>query len=132
LKQKTCKKTNIVERWSNGRRCCAKRGSAIRISHAIPKLSISIARDSKVKHFKAKLKQIRGAVERINFIEDQTKKNLEKREQKLAEHAARKVEEMAGASKKSKKKEEAPPPPPTKKKAPKAKVAGGGEQKKKK
>jgi hypothetical protein len=91
-----------------------------------------IARDSKVKHFKAKLKQIRGAVARINFIEDQTKKNLEKREQKLAEHAARKVEEMAGASKKSKKKEEAPPPPPTKKKAPKAKAPGGGEQKKKK
>jgi hypothetical protein len=93
-----------------------------------------IQRDSKMKHYKAKLKQLEGAVARINAIEDRTKKNIEKREQKIAEEATRKAEEMAGATKKSKKKEEAPPPAPTKKKgggAQKAKT-GGGEQKKKK
>lgn len=80
----------------------------------------AIAKDPKIKHFKAKVKQIEGAVARIAFLEEQTKKLREKKEQKIAEAAAERAAMIAGATKKKAKKEEEEAP------AAKGKKKGGG------
>jgi hypothetical protein len=72
----------------------------------------AIAKDPKVKHYKAKIKQIKGAVARITFLEDQTKQLLEKKEQRRAEAVAARAAIIAGEKKvKEKKKVEEKPAP---------------------
>jgi len=72
----------------------------------------AIAKDPKVKHYKAKIKQIKGAVARITFLEDQTKQLLEKKEQRRAEAEAARAAIIAGEKKvKEKKKVEEKPAP---------------------
>ena len=93
-----------------------------------------IAKDPKIKHFKAKIKQIEGAVARISFLEEQTKKLQEKKEQRKAEAAAAKAEAIAGGKKAKPKKEAPPEKAPAKKKAPaaaKGQAKGKQEPKKK-
>ena len=93
-----------------------------------------VAKDPKIKHFKAKIKQIEAAIARISFLEDQTKKLQEKKEQRKAEEAAAKALEMSGEKKAKPKKEAAPEKAPAKKKAPagaKAPAKGKQEPKKK-
>ncbi len=93
-----------------------------------------IAKDPKIKHFKAKIKQLEGAIARISFLEEQTKKLQEKKEQRKAEAAAAKAEALAGGKKAKPKKEAAPEKAPAKKKAPagaKAPAKGKQEPKKK-
>lgn len=80
----------------------------------------TIAKDSKIKRFHAKMKQIDGAVARITFLDEQTKKLQEKKEQKIAEAAAERAEMIAGVTKKKAKKEEEEAP------AAKGKKKGGG------
>jgi hypothetical protein len=72
----------------------------------------AIAKDPKVKHYKAKIKQIKGAMARISFLEDQTKQLLEKKEQRRAEAEAARAAIIAGEKKvKEKKKTEEKPAP---------------------
>jgi hypothetical protein len=72
----------------------------------------AIAKDPKVKHYKAKIKQIKGAMARITFLEDQTKQLLEKKEQRRAEAEAARAAIIAGEKKvKEKKKTEEKPAP---------------------
>ena len=72
----------------------------------------AIAKDPKVKHYKAKIKQIKGAMARISFLEDQTKQLLEKKEQRRAEAEAARAAIIAGEKKvKEKKKTEDKPAP---------------------
>ncbi len=94
-----------------------------------------IAKDPKVKHNKARIKQITKAEARINFLEDQTQKLKEKKEQRMAEEAAAKLEDMRTERRSKKKTVE-----PEKASEPKKKGSGaakgaakakGGEQKKK-
>ena len=49
-----------------------------------------IAKDSKLKHLKARLKQIDGAVARISFLDEQKKQLQERKEQRKAEAEAAK------------------------------------------
>lgn len=78
----------------------------------------AIAKDPQIKHFGAKIKQIAGAVSRIAFLEEQTKKLREKKDQKIAQAAADRAEMIAGVNKKkAKKAEEQAPPAKGKKKA---------------
>lgn len=93
-----------------------------------------IAKDPKIKHFKAKIKQIQGAIARISFLEEQTGKLKEKKEQRRAEAAAAKAESMASGKKAKPKKEAPPEKAPAKKKAPagaKGQAKGKPEPKKK-
>jgi len=93
-----------------------------------------IAKDPKIKHFKAKIKQIEGAIARISFLEDQTKKLQEKKEQRKAEAEAAKAQALAGPKKAKPKKEAPPEKAPAKKKAPaaaKGQAKGKSEPKKK-
>ncbi len=70
----------------------------------------AIAKDPKVKHYKAKIKQISGAMARISFLEDQTKRLQEKKEQRRAEAEAARAAIIAGEKKvKEKKKDEGKP-----------------------
>lgn len=72
----------------------------------------AIAKDPKVKHYKAKIKQIKGAIARISFLEDQTKRLQEKKEQHRAEAEAARAAIIAGGKKvKEKKKDEGKPAP---------------------
>jgi hypothetical protein len=87
-----------------------------------------IARDSKLKHLKARIKQVKGAMTRIAFLEDQKARLLERREQRKAEEAAEKAAERSGVKKVKEKAEEKKAAPAGKKQA-KAKPAGGGEKK---
>ncbi len=72
----------------------------------------AIAKDPKVKHYKAKIKQIKGAMARITFLEDQTKQLLEKKEKRRSEAEAARAAIIAGEKKvKEKKKTEGKPAP---------------------
>jgi hypothetical protein len=72
----------------------------------------AIAKDPKIKQYKAKIRQIKGAVARITFLEDQTKQLLEKKEQRRAEAVAARAAIIAGEKKvKEKKKVEEKPAP---------------------
>lgn len=74
------------------------------------------AKDPQIKSFKAKIKQINGAIARIDYLTDQNSKMADKRAQKIAEAAAERAEMIKpGAKPKSKKKVEEPVPEPTKK-----------------
>ena len=83
----------------------------------------AIAKDPKVKHYKAKIKQIKGAVARITFLEDQTKQLLEKKEQRRAEAEAARAAMISGEKKVKEKKKVEEKPAPGKGKA---KAAGAG------
>jgi hypothetical protein len=93
----------------------------------------AIARDPKIKHLKARIKQVNGAIARISFLEEQKNKLEEKKQQRIAEAAAEKAAELAG-EKKSKKKavEEAPAPAQKKKGGGKAPAKTGKPEAKKK
>jgi hypothetical protein len=70
-----------------------------------------LARDPKISHYKAKIKQINQAISRIASIEELGRKLVEKKEQKLAEAAAARAAVIAGELVKVKKtaaKKEAP------------------------
>lgn len=91
-----------------------------------------IAKDPQIKRFKAKIKQINGALARIAFLEEQTQKLLEKKEQRLADEAAKRAASIAGEIKKEKKKAEEKAPEPKKKGGGKAPAKGKQEAPKKK
>jgi len=99
----------------------------------------AIARDPKMKHFKAKIRQINGALARIAFLEEQTRKLGEIKEQRKAEAEAARAAVIAGEviSKKGKA-AEAKAEAPAKKgakapaKAPTKAPAKGGKQEPKK
>lgn len=75
-----------------------------------------LAKDPQLKSLKAKIKQIDGAIARINFLADQNLKMAEKKAQKIAAAEAERAELIkAGAKPKSKKKVEEPAPEPAKK-----------------
>lgn len=90
-----------------------------------------IAKDPQIKHFKAKIKQLNGAIARIGFLEEQTQKLREKKEQRLAQEAADRAAMISGELKKEKKKAEEKAPEPKKKGAAKALAKGKQEPKKK-
>ena len=90
-----------------------------------------IAKDPQVKRFKAKIKQVNGAVARIGFLDNQTEKLREKKEQRLAQEKAERAAMIAGEIKKEKKKAEEKAPEPKKKGAAKAPAKGKPEPKKK-
>ena len=91
-----------------------------------------IAKDPQIKRFKAKIKQINGALARIAFLEEQTQKLREKKEQRLADEAAKRAASIAGEIKKEKKKAEEKAPEPKKKGGAKAPAKGKQEAPKKK
>jgi hypothetical protein len=91
-----------------------------------------IAKDPQIKRFKARIKQINGALARIAFLEEQTQKLQEKKEQRLADEAAKRAASIAGEIKKEKKKAEEKPPEPKKKGGGKAPAKGKQEAPKKK
>jgi hypothetical protein len=91
-----------------------------------------IAKDPQIKRFKAKIKQINGALARIAFLEEQTQKLLEKKEQRLADEAVKRAASIAGEIKKEKKKAEEKAPEPKKKGGAKAPAKGKQEAPKKK
>lgn len=91
-----------------------------------------IAKDPQIKRFKAKIKQIDGALARIAFLEEQTQKLREKKEQRLAEEAAKRAASIAGEIKKEKKKVEEKAPEPKKKGGGKAPAKAKQEAPKKK
>ena len=91
-----------------------------------------IAKDPQIKRFKARIKQINGALARIAFLEEQTQKLREKKEQRLADEAAKRAASIAGEIKKEKKKAEEKPPEPKKKGGGKAPAKGKQEAPKKK
>jgi len=80
----------------------------------------AIKKDGQIKHLKAKVKQIDGAIGRLAFLTDQTAKLKEKKAQKLAEAEAERAAVIRGEVT-GKKKKEAPPA-----KAAPAKGKGGG------
>ncbi|MBI5248456.1 MAG: hypothetical protein HY912_03080 [Desulfomonile tiedjei] len=90
-----------------------------------------IAKDPQIKHYKARIKQVNGAIARIGFLEDQTQKLREKKEQRLAEEQAHRAAMIAGEIKKEKKKAEEKAPEPKKKGGAKAPAKGKQEPKKK-
>jgi hypothetical protein len=74
-----------------------------------------IKKDSHFKHLNAKIKQINSAIARIAFLEDQTRKLQEKKQQKLEEAALARAESIKpGAIAKKKKAEEKLLEPPKK------------------
>lgn len=92
-----------------------------------------IAKDPKIKHFKAKEKQISGAISRISFLGQQTAQLQEKKDQRKAEKEAKRVAEISGESKKKeKKKVEDKKPETAKKKAAAGKAPAQGKQQTKK
>ena len=94
-----------------------------------------IKRDSKIKQLNAKIRQVDGAMARIAFLEQQTQKLLERKEQRKVEEAAAKLEARV-SGKKAKGKKEAPEPKKAaasgKKSQAKAKGGAGGQDAKKK
>jgi hypothetical protein len=91
-----------------------------------------IAKDPQLRSIKAKIKQVNAAIARIGFLDDQTKKLKERKEQRLAEEEAKRIALMKGEIKKTKKKAEEAPPEPKKKGGGKAPAAGKGKQEPKK
>jgi uncharacterized phage infection (PIP) family protein YhgE len=92
-----------------------------------------LAKDPKISHYRAKIKQINQAISRIAAIEEQSRKLLEKKEQKIAEAAAARAAIIAGESVKAKKTAEKKGAPPTQKKgAPQAKGPASAKQQPKK
>jgi hypothetical protein len=94
----------------------------------------AIARDPKIKHLKARIKQVNGAIARISFLEEQKKKLDERKQQRIAEAAAERAAELAGEKKSKKKAVEEAAPPQKKKgggKAPASAKAGKTDAKKK-
>jgi hypothetical protein len=77
----------------------------------------AIAKDPKIKQYNAKIKQIKGAMARISFLEDQTKQLQEKKEQRLAEAVAARAAIIAGEKKVKEKKKVEEKPAPAKGKA---------------
>src|SRR5271157_4078586 len=65
-----------------------------------------IAKDSKLKQLKAKLKQIDSAMARISFLDEQKKQLQERKEQRKAEAEAAKAAPPAPGEKKTRKKPE--------------------------
>jgi TolA-binding protein len=63
----------------------------------------AIARDPQIKHLKARIKQVNGAIARISFLDEQNKKLEEKKQQRIAEAAAERAAEIAGERKTKKK-----------------------------
>ena len=75
-----------------------------------------LSKDPQLKSLKAKIKQINGAIARINFLTDQNAKMAAKKAEKIAQAEAERAELIKpGAKPKSKKKVEEPAPEPTKK-----------------
>ncbi|MCX5873157.1 MAG: hypothetical protein NTY51_07995 [Deltaproteobacteria bacterium] len=74
-----------------------------------------IAKDPQIKHLKAKVKQVNSALGRIAFLEEQTRKLAERKQQKLAEAAAERAESIKPGATGKKKKTEEKLPEPTKK-----------------
>jgi hypothetical protein len=92
----------------------------------------AIARDPKIKHLKARIKQVNGALARISFLEEQKKKLDERKQQRIAEAAAERAAEMAGEKKSKKKAVEEAAPPQKKKGGAKAPAKTGKPDAKKK
>jgi hypothetical protein len=66
-----------------------------------------VVKDSKIKQFKAKIKQVDSAIARISFLNEQTRQLEEKKAQRKAEAEAERAAMIAGETrKKGKKKEE--------------------------
>jgi len=95
----------------------------------------AILKDPEIKRLKAKIKQINSALARISFLDEQTKKLQEKKEQRIAEAAAARAAAIAGETQKKDKAKagkEAPAPSKKKPAAGKAPAAGAKGQPKKK
>jgi hypothetical protein len=82
-----------------------------------------IAKDSKVKQLKAKLKQLDSAMARISFLDEQKKQLQERKERRKAEAEAAKAAPAAAEKKAKKKSEGKKEAAPDKKKAAAAKPA---------
>jgi len=96
---------------------------------------VLIARDPKIKHYKARVRQIDGALARIAFLEEQNRKLAEIKEQRKAEAEAARAATIAGeVTGKKVKAEEGQPEAAAKKgakasaKAPAKTPAKGGKQ----
>ena len=74
-----------------------------------------IEKDPRIKHLKARIKQINGALARIAFLENQSKILQERKLQKLSEAAATRAESIKPGATGKKKRAEAKPPEPAKK-----------------
>jgi hypothetical protein len=94
----------------------------------------AVAKDPQIKHFKAKVKQINSAITRIAFLNDQTMKLKERKEQHQAEAAAKRAADIAGETKKKEKKivEEKKPETSKKKSAAAGKSSAQGKPQQKK
>ncbi|MGC8907354.1 MAG: hypothetical protein ACP5M0_07910 [Desulfomonilaceae bacterium] len=88
---------------------------------------VAVSKDPQVKRYKAKIKQINAALQRIDQFRRQTETLQQRKEQKRAEKEAARAAEIAGEIKKKEKKkaEEEAPPAKGKKKAPAAGKAPG-------
>ena len=64
----------------------------------------AVAKDSAVKHYSSKIKQIDGALARIGFLNDQTQKMKEKKEEAKAKAEAERAEMISGKPKAKKEK----------------------------
>jgi len=82
-------------------------------------------KDSLIKQYRAKVKQIDRALKRISFLQDQNEKLRERKEQQKADREAARAAEISGELKKKEKKkvEEAPAPKGKKKAAGSGKAA---------
>ena len=89
----------------------------------------TIAKDSKVRQLKAKIKQVRDAIARLNFLATQTQELKERKEQAKAAAEAAKAE--GALAKKKKKAAEAKAPAPAAKGKGAKKPAGKDKQQKK-
>ena len=74
-----------------------------------------INKDPQLKHLKARIKQVNSALLRIAFLEEQTRKLDERKQQKIAEAAAARAELIKPGAIGKKKKAEAKPVEPAKK-----------------
>ncbi len=92
----------------------------------------AITRDPKIKHLKARIKQVNGAIARISFLEEQKTKLEERKQQRLAEAAAKRAANLAGEKKSKKKVVEEAAPPQKKKGGAKAPAKAGKAEPKKK
>ncbi|MBM3298878.1 MAG: hypothetical protein FJY85_02855 [Deltaproteobacteria bacterium] len=81
-----------------------------------------VARDPKIKRFKAKIRQISAAMARISFLDDQTRTLREKKEQRKIEAEAARAAAIAGDDIERKKKAQEDKAEPAKKKAPAGKA----------
>ncbi len=72
-------------------------------------------KDPQLKHLKARIKQVNSALARIAFLEEQTRKLQERKQQKIAEAATARAELIKPGATGKKKKAEVKPTEPTKK-----------------